>query len=175
VISARRAIEIVPYDPGWPERFQQEQALIVSAIGAHVVQIEHVGSTAVPGLAAKPVIDIMIGIAALERAPQCIAPLERLGYAYVPEHEQQMPYRRFFHKDTAGRRSHHLHLVETSHEFWSRHLLFRDYLRRHGDTMQAYAALKREFAMRYVDDMAGYTDAKAAFIQHVERRAREGT
>lgn len=164
-------VVIADYDPAWPARFEAEKARIVGAIGAWVVAVEHIGSTAVPGLAAKPILDIMVGLPSLDCAAQCIAPLQALGYEYVPEFEATIPERRYFRRKWAGE-AYHLHMVAVTSAFWERHLLFRDYLRTHPETARAYERLKRELAARFGHDRAAYTDAKTAFITAVEEQAR---
>lgn len=169
-----KPIVIAEYDPEWALRFQRERDLILRTCGIGAfVRIEHVGSTAVPGLGAKPIIDIMGGIRSLVVAPRLVPPLASIGYEYVPEYEVDMPERRFFRKDKNGARAFHLHMVETGSEFWERHLLFRDYLRSHPETAAEYEELKRRLAGEYRDDIAGYTDAKTAFIRPVEAKAGE--
>ena len=165
----------VPYGEGWTSLFEQERARIERAIGPWVEEIEHVGSTAVPGLAAKPVIDIMVGVKSLDDTPILVERLEAVGYEYVPELEQQLPSRRYFRKLRRGRRTHQIHLVERSDAaFWDRHILFRDYLRRHPGVADEYARLKQELSGRFRDDRTAYTEAKTAFIREVVRRAGEG-
>jgi GrpB-like predicted nucleotidyltransferase (UPF0157 family) len=166
------SVVIVDYNKQWPRMFAAEAQAIKQALGA-MVQIEHVGSTAVPQLAAKPIIDIMLGIEQLTAAPQLIAPLHALGYTYVPEYEAVMPDRRYFRKGPPAGRTHHLHLVERTSRFWEQQLLFRDWLRTHPVDAARYAALKRELAERYRHDRHAYTDAKTALIESIERRARE--
>lgn len=167
-----RPVVVVDYDPEWPRRFQVERDRILTAIGDWTTAIEHVGSTAVPGLAAKPIIDVMIGIRRLADAVHCICPLEDLGYEYVPSYEDEMPFRRYFRKDDdEGSRVAHVHMVEPSHPFWERHLAFRDWLRTHPEDARAYADLKRELAVRYRNDRLAYTEAKTDFIRRIERRA----
>ncbi len=166
-------IVIVEYNPAWSTLYEQEKALILEAIGPWLVDIQHIGSTSVPGLAAKPIIDIMPGIRYLYEASNCIAPLEKIGYKYVPEFEDVMPYRRYFRKDIDGQRTHHIHMVETSHEFWERHLLFRDYLRKHPAIAQQYAELKKDLAARYLKEGFDYTEAKTEFIKTIEKRAKQ--
>ncbi len=165
-------VVVVPYNEAWPSLFEEERARIERAIGPWVEQIEHVGSTAVPGLAAKPVIDIMVGVKSLDDTPIFVERLEAIGYEYVPEFERQMPSRRYFRKLRWGRRTHQIHLVERSDAaFWDRHVLFRDYLRRHPGVAEEYARLKHELSGRFHDDRTAYTDAKTAFIREVVRRA----
>jgi GrpB-like predicted nucleotidyltransferase (UPF0157 family) len=168
----RKSVVIVEYDPRWPTLYVEEKRRILAAIGSHILTIEHIGSTAVPGLGAKPIIDIMVGLRHLADAPPCIPRLQAIGYEYVPEHEQQLPERRYFHKGKEGNRTHHLHMVETASEFWHRHLLFRDYLRAHPDTAQQYYELKKGLADQFRSDREAYTEGKTAFIKTIEARAR---
>jgi GrpB-like predicted nucleotidyltransferase (UPF0157 family) len=167
-------VVVVPYNEAWPSLFEEERACIERAIGPWVEEIEHVGSTAVPGLAAKPVIDIMVGVKSLDDTPIFVKRLEAIGYEYVPELERQMPQRRYFRKLRQGRRTHQIHLVERSDAaFWDRHILFRDYLRRHPLVAVEYARLKHELSGRFRDDRIAYTEAKTAFIREVVCRAGE--
>lgn len=161
-------IEIVEYDFRWPRLFDEEKTRVVEAIGEHLVAIEHVGSTAVPGLAAKPIVDIMAGIRSLAEAPVCVAPLAAIGYEYVPKYEVELPERRYFRK-RSGRR-HNLHVVETTTEFWRRHLAFRDWLRAHPEDARRYEALKRRLA-ETASDTRAYTDGKTVLIRQIEERA----
>ena len=162
---------IVDYDSKWPSLFEEEKAKILSVIGHIIVAVEHVGSTAVPGLGAKPIIDIMVAIRQLADARECIGPLRSIGYEYVPEYEAEMPERRYFHKGPLGGRTCHLHMVELTSGFWERHLLFRDYLRTHPDVSQQYCQLKKELAARHSSDRGAYTEAKTSFIRSIENRA----
>ncbi len=165
-------VVLVPYDPAWPRRFAEERDTVARALGEHAVAIEHVGSTAVPGLLAKPTIDIMVGIRRLAEAPACIAALEPLGYEYRPDVGAEIPDRRYFDKGLPGSRTHHLHLVEFGGAFWMRHLLFRNFLRAHPDRAAAYSALKTELAAKLTQDRAAYTDAKGPFIDAAVADAR---
>ena len=128
---------IVNYDPRWPRRFKEEKARILAAIGPWARSVEHVGSTAVPGLAAKPIIDILVGLRSLEDAKECITRLEAIGYEYIPEYEAIRPERRYFRKGPTESRTHHLHMVETSSGFFRNHILFRD-----GRTRQMRGSMK---------------------------------
>lgn len=166
-----RRVIIVDYDPEWPELFEREKALILGAIGQFIVSVEHVGSTAVPGLAAKPIIDILIGIQRLADAAPCITPLEDIGYEYVPAYETDLPMRRYFRKGSP--RTHHIHMVEINSDFWVRHRLFRDYLRLYPEAAQAYADLKRRLADLHGENREAYTEAKTDFVRGIEARARE--
>jgi len=162
---------IVDYDAGWPRRYEEERARILGAIGRWLVAIEHIGSTAVPGLGAKPIIDIMPAIGSLADAPQCVEPLRVIGYEYVPEFESVLPERRYFRKGSPEDH-YHLHMVEQTSGFWERHLLFRDTLRARPETAREYERLKRELAARFGSDREGYTDAKTEFIESAIAKAR---
>lgn len=170
-MSAIIPVEIVPYDPRWPSRFNRARRAILSAIGGYICRIEHVGSTAVPGLAAKPVIDILIGVAHLTDAPAFLPLLTPLGYTYIPQHEAIFPERRYLHRIVRGRHTHHLHIVEPVCDFYRNHLLFRDYLRSHPEAVAQYSALKYQLAEKYHFDREAYTDAKSGFIQDILQRA----
>jgi GrpB-like predicted nucleotidyltransferase (UPF0157 family) len=165
-------VVILDYDPRWPALYEEEKALIVAAIGPSIVAIEHIGSTAVPGLAAKPIVDIMIGIPRLDEAPALYGSLAQIGYEYAPEFEELIPERRFFRKGPAECWTHHLHIVEFRDDFWVRHLLFREYLRRHAEVAHDYKQLKRALAAEYSENRQGYTEAKTNFIHGIESLAR---
>jgi GrpB-like predicted nucleotidyltransferase (UPF0157 family) len=176
--QARRAskppIVIADYDPAWATMYEAERERICAELGKWVLGIEHVGSTSVPGLAAKPVIDIMPGVSSLADADRCTDGMRRLGYEYVPEFEHHLPGRRYFRKGHPERKW-HVHLVEAGGEFWLRHLAFRDYLRAHPDSAADYAALKRKLAAQYPHDALAYTEAKSDFILGIEEKAAAAT
>lgn len=132
--------------------------------------IEHVGSTAVPGLAAKPIIDIMVGLSGLAQAEARVDALEVLGYEYVPEYEDELPDRRYFRRPATRPRTHHLHCVERGSDFWTRHLAFRDRLREDGRVARAYGKLKVRLAEVHRTDGPAYTAAKSPFIEGVLSR-----
>ena len=164
------AVEIAEYDHAWPGAYERERAAILAALGDLVFAIEHVGSTSVPGLAAKPIVDIMIGLRTMANGERCVEPLERLGYEY--KGEAGIPGRLYFRKLIDGLRTHHIHLVEHGCDFWKRHLLFRDYLRRHPQEVRQYQELKARLAAQYGDDRIGYTEAKTEFIESALTKAR---
>jgi GrpB-like predicted nucleotidyltransferase (UPF0157 family) len=168
--AADEPVRIVPYDPRWPARFEREATLLQEAIGPWIVdRIHHIGSTAVPGLDAKPVIDIMVGVVDLEGSRQCFEPLARNGYQHAPFRAEEMHW---FCKPRPGRRTHHLHLVPVDSAPYRDKLAFRDRLREDSRTAAAYAELKQELAGRFPRDREAYTDAKAAFIVSVLGRNR---
>ena len=165
------AVMIVDYDPQWPILYEEEKARILDVIGHKVVAIEHIGSTAVPGLGAKPIIDIMVAVRHLADAEESVKPLQSIGYEYVPEHEDSIPERRYFCKGPPEAHR-HLHMVERTSDFWERHLLFRDYLRAHPKVARQYYKLKRQLAAKWGPDRHVYTDAKTSFIESIITRAR---
>ena len=183
-----RAIVIAEYNPAWPAMFEEERERIFAACGRETfTRIEHIGSTAVPGLAAKPVIDMMPGLRSLEDAPPIIAALERIGYEYVPQFEQAneagegMPDRRYLRKDDEfGVRTHQLHMVEHGSDFWRDHQLFRNHLRVFPAAAAEYAQLKRELAANFNANLTaeseintGYTDYKTDFVERIKALARK--
>jgi GrpB-like predicted nucleotidyltransferase (UPF0157 family) len=174
VVAEFRPIRIGNYNPRWPAMFEAERVRLVSVVGDWVDGIEHIGSTSVPGLAAKPVIDILMGVRTLADADSnCIEPVRGLGYEYVPQFETVMPFRRYFRRLTPdGIHSHHIHLVEKESDFWERHLLFRDYLRAHPECAREYEQLKRRLAPQF-SDVNDYAAAKTAFIRATEQMARK--
>lgn len=166
-------ITIADYNPDWPDQFATEKAQLMAIVGDYVADIQHIGSTSVPGLGAKPVIDIMIGVRSLADADaHCIEPIVGLGYEYVRKYEVELPFRRYFSKDNAdGIRTHQIHLVEIESDWWERHLVFRDYLRTHPEASEAYERLKRELAALPFESTNDYAEAKTEFIRGVETEA----
>jgi GrpB-like predicted nucleotidyltransferase (UPF0157 family) len=168
------AVRVVPYDPAWVEQFEAERERLLEAIGPYVITVEHGGSTAVPGLAAKPVIDILVGLRSLADTPALLAPMAALDYEYRPDYEVQLPERRYFKKPArSDLHTHHVHMAEMTSQFWKDHLLFRDTLRSHPEIARAYAELKLELAVRFANDRDQYTDSKTGFVEEVLRQARE--
>lgn len=167
-------IILEPYSPAWPLLFEEEKTSLLQVIGAWVVEIEHIGSTAIAGLSAKPVIDILIGVRSLSDADEhCIEKIKALGYTYRQEFEKQIPERRFFQKSRRdASRIAHIHLVEFGSEIWKRHLLFRDYLRSHPDVSAQYEALKRALASQF-SDTNEYANAKTPFISQTLAAAQK--
>ncbi len=164
-------VEIAPYDPNWPALFEAERAKIAAQFPSLITRIEHYGSTAVPGLAAKPVIDMLIEVRTLVRAQAEIAPaLEAEGYDYFwrPTHGDDGPpfYCWFIKRDRAGARTHHLHMVEVDFPQW-RQLEFRDALRADPARAAAYEALKRKLAAAFAHDREAYTEGKGAFVEEI--------
>jgi GrpB-like predicted nucleotidyltransferase (UPF0157 family) len=131
-------IVVTDYNPAWPALFEQERERLDTALGSLVVTIEHVGSTAVPGLGAKPIIDLLVGVRSLEEAQsRCIEVFQSLRYTYMPEYRSWLPDELFFRKGVPGPWTHHVHVMEPTKPGWERRLLFRDYLRAHPDAADA--------------------------------------
>ena len=162
-------IEIAEYNPQWPEFFAREHALILKALAQWLVGVpEHIGSTAVPGLAAKPVIDIMAPVESLAKSEAAIAVAERIGYVYFPYKAELMHW---FCKPSPEHRTHHLHLVPAGSRLWCERLAFRDALRGDEVLRAEYQALKIVLAANYRHDREAYTDAKSPFVSRVVQAA----
>jgi GrpB-like predicted nucleotidyltransferase (UPF0157 family) len=159
-------VELVEHDPSWPELYEEERRRLVGVFDGHVLGIEHIGSTAVPGLCAKPVVDILVGLQELELTDEQIEAMAELGYAYLGEHG--LPGRLFFRKDP---RTHHVHVVEHGGEHWERQLVFREALRTDPEELRRYDEFKRRLAAEG-HPREVYTELKTPFIRAVEDRAR---
>ena len=169
--SLEAPVEIVPYHPTWPMRFQEEADVLRRALATWLVgAIEHIGSTAVPGLAAKPVIDIMAGVQTLEDSRPAIAAATELGYCYAP---YQAEFEHWFCKPSPAFRTHHLHLVPVGTTQWIRPIAFRDCLRAHTDVAGEYEALKLRLAQEHRFDREAYTQAKRPFVDGITDMALE--
>jgi GrpB-like predicted nucleotidyltransferase (UPF0157 family) len=166
-------IIIVKYNPVWKLLFQEETTRIRRVLDTNLItRIEHFGSTAVAGLAAKPIIDLLIGVESLSKAKQItISPLESLGYAYWRDNPD--PQRMFFVKGLPPNspRTHHIHMVEPDSILWER-LLFRDYLCQHPDEAENYAQLKRQLAQSFSNNREAYTQGKTEYIKSVMQKAK---
>jgi GrpB-like predicted nucleotidyltransferase (UPF0157 family) len=161
-------VRLVDYDSAWPELFRLETLRIANALAPRSLRLEHVGSTAIPGLAAKPVLDILGGYAATEDLAAIISGLGRAGY--VHRGNQGIPGREFFRRGEP--RSYHLHLTVAGTDFWHEHLDFRELLRSDAGTRDAYGALKRDLASRYPLDRGAYIEGKGPFVREALRRWR---
>ena len=161
-------ITVVPYNPQWSQLFSHEQQHLQEVLGNTVVDIQHVGSTAVPGLAAKPIVDILVGLRKLSLATEYLAVLETLGYEYLGE--AGVPERLYFRK----RHAHlfNLHLVQWGSEIWINNLLLRDFLRAHPQEANRYGQHKQELIKSGIVTLLAYSDRKAAVIADLLERAR---
>jgi GrpB-like predicted nucleotidyltransferase (UPF0157 family) len=157
-----QSIEIIEYNAAWPAQFLAERDILQAALAKWLVgDIEHIGSTAVPGLAAKLVIDMMAPVASLEGSRGAIKAAESVGYCFYPYKPDEMHW---FCKPSPEVRTHHLHLVPLVSQTWVERLAFRDALRQNPVLAQEYTALKRRLAQDFASDREAYTDAKAPFI-----------
>jgi GrpB-like predicted nucleotidyltransferase (UPF0157 family) len=159
----RNIVRLHDYTPLWVELYREEEARIRAAVGDLIIDLQHVGSTAIPGIKAKPILDMMAGVARLEEALLCRAPLEAIGYDYAAHAGITNDY--VFGKGVA--RTHLLHVVEYESAEWTAHLRFRDRLRNEPELAQEYERLKEELSRKFSDNRAEYTDAKSEFIRKV--------
>ena len=160
----------MPYDPNWIKQFNDEALLIAPVFSDNFVAIHHIGSTSVPGLAAKPTIDIVLEVAHIDLVDACNDQMAQLGYEAWGDYH--IPGRRFFVKGD-DKRTHHVHTFQTGSADIARHLYFRDYLKTHPTEAQAYADLKIKLADEFYNDRKGYVLAKEAFAKALEQRAIE--
>lgn len=160
-------VVLSPHSELWHQRFGEEELRLRHAMGARAVWIEHVGSTAVCGLSAKPIIDIAVAVKQAADAASSVSALKEIGYEYRGENG----IRGRFYFVKGAPRTHHLHVVEMDSELWRNHLLFRDYLRMHNGAVHEYERLKRRLALEYPTDREAYTEGKASFICEVLTRA----
>ncbi len=166
-------LAIVPYSAEWPREFERERHRIAGSLGALALRIDHNGSTSVPGLAAKPVIDIQISVDRLDPLSAYAPGLARIGYVHVPHADDA--FCPFFHRPSQWPHTHHVHVVEAGGAEERRTLAFRDYLRAHDSVAREYEALKRGLAEQFTADQfasrQAYADAKTEFIEGVIARA----
>lgn len=165
-----RVIEVEAYSSDWGRAFAAEAEALQSVFGSSLQAVEHIGSTSVVGLAAKPIIDILLVVDRLAVANALTPGLASLGYS--ANGENGIPGRRYFVKGADDRRSHHLHVFERGSDQIERHLLFRDYLRAHPDAAACYADLKIALAREHREDPSSYQAGKEAFISEMRERAR---
>ena len=169
-------VAVVPYDPIWPEMFEQKRMHLLSCLPTNLVnRIEHFGSTAVPGLLAKPIVDILVEVTSLDKTRDIIAPiLEAQGYDYFwrPSWGEDTPpyYAWFIKRDKNENRTHHIHMIEAEFEHWNR-LLFRDYLIDCPEVAREYASIKEKLSNTHKNDRVAYTLAKSDFIKLITDKA----
>ena len=169
-------LEVVPYDPRWPAAFDAEAIRIRQALGPLAVRIDHHGSTAVPGLAAKPIIDIQVSVAALQPLAAYGDPLAAIGYVHVPDPDDS--FCPFFHRPSRWPHTHHVHVVQAGGAEERRTLAFRDYLRAHPDAAREYEQLKQHLAEQLApidrESREAYARAKTDFIERIIALAAAG-
>lgn len=167
-VSHVRKVEVTPYDSTWPQRYEAEAARIGRIFGSEILAIDHIGSTSVPGLAAKPVVDILVSVRSIERIDLYNASMEAIGYE--ARGENGIPGRRYFQKG-GHLRTHHVHMFQAGNAEIERHLTFRDYLRAHPDKAAAYGALKSELSILHPNDIEAYIRDKNDFVRTLDAEA----
>jgi GrpB-like predicted nucleotidyltransferase (UPF0157 family) len=165
-----RRVIVVPHDPNWAEAYVLASREVTRAMGINLLTIHHIGSTSIPGIYAKPVIDMMALVSDIAAVDHCNAPMQSLGYEAMGEFG--IPGRRYFRRDnSAGDRSHQLHTFQVDSPNVDRHLAFRDFMRAHPKLAIRYSDLKRQLAAAHPTDIEAYMDGKDGFIKEMEARA----
>lgn len=167
-----RRVEVVPHNPNWCGAFKDESKQVAVALGENVVAIQHIGSTAIPTIHAKPIIDMLVEVRDITKVDERNSAMQALGYESIGEFG--IPGRRFFRKDNeAGIRTHHIHTFEVGSAQVERHLAFCNYMSVHAEDAQRYSELKQELAKKYPNDIEGYMDGKDEFIKEMDKKAAE--
>jgi GrpB-like predicted nucleotidyltransferase (UPF0157 family) len=166
-VKHRAPLIVQEYSDRWRAIYEEERSLLLASLPGAEFHVEHIGSTAVPGLPSKPIVDMMLGAQSLTLIEAQLTVLRNLGYEYLPQHEAEIPDRRFFAKPVTRPRAVHLHGLQTAGTRWNAHLKFRDHLRASPGLSESYANLKKRLAAQFVDDRAAYTEAKTTFIRSV--------
>ncbi len=162
-----RIIEVVPYNPIWPSLYRKEAGLVAAIFAGDLILSHHIGSTAIPGIKAKPVIDILIEVRDIETVKSYNEAMIALGYEL--RGENGIPGRRYFKKANRSIHTHHLHTFQLGHPKIERHLNFRDYLRVNPKRTRAYSHLKEELAQKHKFDSIAYTKGKSNFVSKIDR------
>ena len=163
-------VEVVPHNPTWHGKFDDESKYVALTLGENVVAIHHIGSTAIPHIYAKPIIDLLVEVENITKVDDCSLGMEALGYEVMGEFG--IPGRRYFRKDNeTGTRTHHVHTFTARSPEVEQHLAFRDYMIAHPEDAQKYSELKRKLAKQYANDIIGYMDGKDGFIKEMQKKA----
>lgn len=165
----KRKVELIMHDPDWARQYEAEAERLTAVFQPHLRAIHHIGSTAVPGIKAKPIIDILIEVGDIASVDACNTVMDELGY--IAKGENGIPGRRYFRRGSDAHHTHHIHVYQTGHPEIKRHLAFRDYLIANPPVAQAYSRLKEELARRYRTEPAQYTTSKSDFIADVNAKA----
>jgi GrpB-like predicted nucleotidyltransferase (UPF0157 family) len=166
----QREVELVPHNPEWSQLADEETKRILEQLLIPVIGIYHIGSTSIPGIKAKPIIDFVMEVEDLDEVIRSVEVLEKLGY--ISKGEYGIPGRQFFTKDTNNERSHHLHVFQKGHPDIERHLVFRDFLRANPEAAREYEKIKEKLAKRFPKKSGSYTEAKSDFILSMDEVAR---
>jgi GrpB-like predicted nucleotidyltransferase (UPF0157 family) len=165
-----RKIKVVPHDPNWSNLFKAEADELTAIFGQEVAAIHHIGSTAIPNIRAKPIIDILVKVHDIEKIDEFNEAIMELGYQ--PKGEFGIPGRRFFIKGDDATRTHHVHMFQAGGPEVERYLNFRDYMMAHPEEAQAYSRLKEELVREFPEDIEGYMEGKDGFIKEIDRKAK---
>ena len=163
-----RKVEVLPFNPEWKKKFEREALRLKQIFGDVSVDIHHIGSTSIPGMRAKPVIDILIEVKDINDVENLNMEMAKIGYE--AKGENGMPARRYFRKEENGIRSHHVHVFQTGNPEIKKHIAFRDYLRSHPDVATEYKQLKEDLAKKYPEDIESYVQGKNDFIKRVDEK-----
>ncbi|WP_105615877.1 GrpB family protein [Vallitalea okinawensis] len=164
----RRTMEVVPYNPNWIKEFEVEKNRINAIMEKEIIDIHHIGSTSIPGIYAKPVIDLLIAVIDIQAIDQYDRQMATLGY--IPKGENGIKGRRFYLKGEC-KRTHHVHVFQANNPEIERHLIFRDYMIAHPEDAKAYEKLKKDLAAKFRYDNEGYCAGKNDFIQEMDHKA----
>lgn len=165
----KRKVDVIPYQMDWPKKFNEESTLLKTIFQDAAITIHHIGSTSIPGMSAKPIIDILIETNSIDSIDNYHSMMIEQGYE--PKGENGIKGRRYFAKGGINR-THHVHIFEAGNPEIKRHLLFRDYMKAHPADAKAYAQLKNELAKQFNDDIDSYIAGKNAFIKGIDQKAK---
>ena len=172
----RGTVKLAPHNPKWVKLFEEEKQLLERTFGDTILAIEHIGSTAIPGIPAKPIIDINIGVKSLDVARSMKEKFEKLGYEHRPfvpgKTKDDLKWQELYVKGPETRRTHHVHVTVFESNYWKNDLLFRDFLRKNHKRAKQYAELKEQLAQKHADDRETYTKSKEQFINETLAMAK---
>ncbi|MFA6252135.1 MAG: GrpB family protein [Candidatus Paceibacterota bacterium] len=168
---ASKKVKLLPHNPKWAELYRREEKIISSALGKAIKNIQHVGSTSIQGVNSKPIIDIAIGVNSLKDAEKCIKAMEKLGYEY--KYYAGIRGRRFFAKGNKSNRTFYVHIEPINGRIWKNHILFRNYLRKHKESVKEYNDIKKLLVKDYKNDCETYTTKKDPFIKKILKKAKQ--
>lgn len=166
-----RRIEVVPYDPNWKNKFILEARIIKSIFSKEILSIHHIGSTAIPGISAKPIIDVLVEVNNIDRIDDYNTKM--IEHGFIPKGESGIPNRRFFIKGSEEFRTSHIHIFEKGNSEIKRLLNFRNYLIAHPKEAKKYSQLKENLARDYPENINGYIDGKDIYVKKVDKKAKD--
>ena len=165
----KRRLGVVSYNPNWKDMYKEESEKIKNVLSDIIIDIHHIGSTAIPGIKAKPVIDILVEVKNIEEVDKYNHKMKELGYEAMGEYG--IPKRRFFRRGGV-KRTHHIHIFQLGNEEIERHINFKEYLIAHPDKAREYSKLKEKLANKYTYDVENYTNGKSDFIKEIDKKAK---